>query len=193
MLQTPVTFAPNDFAICTANVPTPPDAPLITLFAQAAPFPIANGSKGSERGSPTAADCSNVRLDGLGRRLFAAAPAYSANAPAHRPNTSSPGRDASRFADRLDLSGDIESWSRASACAAPTPSARRTARPSANASHRYWGPPPEPYEHLILLERPACRRLGAAGHRVSRTCLNDRLHRAPQARCSFRFRTTLSA
>jgi hypothetical protein len=29
VLQTPVTSAPNDFAICTANVPTPPDAPII--------------------------------------------------------------------------------------------------------------------------------------------------------------------
>ena len=32
VLQTPVTFAPNDFAICTANVPTPPDAPLINTL-----------------------------------------------------------------------------------------------------------------------------------------------------------------
>jgi len=29
VLHTPVTSAPNDLAICTANVPTPPDAPLI--------------------------------------------------------------------------------------------------------------------------------------------------------------------
>src|SRR6266511_1637578 len=29
VLQTPVTSAPNDLAICTAKVPTPPDAPLI--------------------------------------------------------------------------------------------------------------------------------------------------------------------
>jgi hypothetical protein len=28
VLQTAVTVAPKDFAICTANVPTPPDAPL---------------------------------------------------------------------------------------------------------------------------------------------------------------------
>ena len=32
MLQTPVTSAPKVFAICTANVPTPPDAPLIQNF-----------------------------------------------------------------------------------------------------------------------------------------------------------------
>jgi hypothetical protein len=29
VLHTAVTSAPNDLAICTANVPTPPDAPLI--------------------------------------------------------------------------------------------------------------------------------------------------------------------
>src|SRR5438552_18316348 len=29
VLHTPVTSAPNHFAICTANVPTPPDAPTI--------------------------------------------------------------------------------------------------------------------------------------------------------------------
>src|SRR2546422_163696 len=32
VLHTPVTSAPNDLAICTANVPTPPDAPLIRTF-----------------------------------------------------------------------------------------------------------------------------------------------------------------
>src|SRR5207249_6891994 len=32
VLHTPVTFAANDFAICTANVPTPPAAPLIKTF-----------------------------------------------------------------------------------------------------------------------------------------------------------------
>ena len=29
VLHTPVTSAPNDLAICTANVPIAPDAPLI--------------------------------------------------------------------------------------------------------------------------------------------------------------------
>ena len=35
VLQTPVTSAPTDFAIWTANVPTPPDAPLISTFCPA--------------------------------------------------------------------------------------------------------------------------------------------------------------
>ena len=32
VLHTAVTSAPNALAICTANVPTPPDAPLIKTF-----------------------------------------------------------------------------------------------------------------------------------------------------------------
>src|SRR5438874_13396227 len=32
VLHTPVTFAANDFALCTANVPTPPAEPLIKTF-----------------------------------------------------------------------------------------------------------------------------------------------------------------
>ena len=32
VLQTPVTSAPNDLAICTANVPTPPDAPFTSTL-----------------------------------------------------------------------------------------------------------------------------------------------------------------
>ena len=35
VLQTAVTSAPNAFAICTAKVPTPPDAPLIRTFCPA--------------------------------------------------------------------------------------------------------------------------------------------------------------
>ena len=39
VLHTPVTSAPNDLAICTANVPTPPDAPLIKTFCPAESVP----------------------------------------------------------------------------------------------------------------------------------------------------------
>ena len=40
VLHTPVTSAPYDFAICTANVPTPPDAPLIKTFCPGWTFPL---------------------------------------------------------------------------------------------------------------------------------------------------------
>ena len=39
VLQTPVTRAPNALAICTANVPTPPDAPLINTSCPGWTFP----------------------------------------------------------------------------------------------------------------------------------------------------------
>ena len=43
--------------------------------------------------TPTAAACSNVRFAGLRTRWSALVAAYSANAPAHQPKTSSPGRN----------------------------------------------------------------------------------------------------
>jgi hypothetical protein len=39
VLQTPVTFAPNDLAICTAKVPTPPEAPLTSTVCPGWTFP----------------------------------------------------------------------------------------------------------------------------------------------------------
>src|SRR5450759_2156166 len=39
VLQTPVTSAPSAFAICTANVPTPPDAPMTRTFCPARSCP----------------------------------------------------------------------------------------------------------------------------------------------------------
>src|SRR6185437_4091690 len=95
VLHTPVTFAPTDFAICTANVPTPPDAPLINTLSPGWTFPWSRTAASAVNAeSPTAADCSDVRLVGSGRRSLAAAHAYSANAPLHQPNTSSPGRNS---------------------------------------------------------------------------------------------------
>src|SRR4030065_379787 len=40
VLHTPVTSAPSAFAICTANVPTPPDAPLIRTFCTGRTCPL---------------------------------------------------------------------------------------------------------------------------------------------------------
>ena len=42
--------------------------------------------------TPTAAACSKVRLAGLSTKWSSLADAYSAKAPVHHPNTSSPGR-----------------------------------------------------------------------------------------------------
>src|SRR5579864_1198266 len=66
VLHTPVTSAPNDLAICTANVPTPPAAPLIKTFCPGwicslsrSPCNAVNAATGAE------AACSNVTLGAL--------------------------------------------------------------------------------------------------------------------------------
>jgi hypothetical protein len=95
-LHTPVTSAPRALAICTANVPTPPEAPMISTRCPGCTFPAsrtATSAVGPEMG--TAAACSNVTFAGLGTSLFALATAYSAKAPSDistTPTTSSPGR-----------------------------------------------------------------------------------------------------
>src|SRR5256884_2880853 len=96
VLHTPVTFAPNDLAICTANVPTPPAAPLIKTIG---PGGISPFSPKPPRRRPcnavnpaigTEAACSNVTFSGFRASFDSEAHAYSAKAPRHRPNTSSP-------------------------------------------------------------------------------------------------------
>src|SRR5215471_12797026 len=106
VLHTPVTSAPNDLAICTANVPTPPAAPLIKTSCPGwicplsrSPCNAVNAATGAE------AACSNVTLGGFKANVDSGAHAYSAKAPwqtqtptleacgsrMHAPNTSSPG------------------------------------------------------------------------------------------------------
>ena len=79
MLHTPVTSAPNALAICTANVPTPPDAPMISTCCPGCTFAwsrTACSAVSAETG--TAAACSKDRLAGLGASLPARARAYGA-------------------------------------------------------------------------------------------------------------------
>src|SRR6516162_9267814 len=106
VLHTPVTAAPNDLAICTANVPTPPAAPLIKTLCPFLILPLprspcsaVNAATGEE------AACSYVTLSGFRNNVDSGAHAYSAKAPwqtqtltleacgsrIHTPNTSSPG------------------------------------------------------------------------------------------------------
>lgn len=66
VLHTPVTFAPNHFTICTANVPTPPAAPFSRTFYPASiralsrrPCNAVSAAIGAE------AACSNATLSGL--------------------------------------------------------------------------------------------------------------------------------
>src|SRR5215472_18011571 len=92
VLHTPVTSAPNDLAICTAKVPTPPAAPLIKTFCPGricALSPKACNAVSDARG--TEAACSNVTLSGFLTNADSETHTYSANVPRHRPNTASPG------------------------------------------------------------------------------------------------------
>src|SRR6266540_5745609 len=92
VLATPVTRAPNAFAICTANVPTPPAAPTTSTDCPARTRALSRTAWSAvtpETG--TAAACSKVSRAGLETSLSARAIAYSAKEPGATPITSSPG------------------------------------------------------------------------------------------------------
>src|SRR6266540_116137 len=96
VLQTPVTSVPNARAICTANVPTPPEAPLMRTFC---PGWIRPSSRRPSRAvlaaNGTAAACSNDRFFGFGASSPSWTQTYSAKPPClSTANTSSPGRNA---------------------------------------------------------------------------------------------------
>ena len=108
VLHTPVTFAPSDLAICTANVPTPPDAPLISdplprLHLRRRP---AGPSGRCSPASGTAAACSNVRLAGLASPR-SPAPDVLGERSGASPYTSSPGLTAGPPARRLPPPGEV--------------------------------------------------------------------------------------
>ena len=133
VLHTPVTSAPKALASCTANVPTPPDAPMIRTFCPGWTWPVSRSAcraVGAEMG--TAAACSKVRFAGLGASLSSRARAYSAKAPSpdaeHLVARLEPGHV---LADRLDAPGDIRAADTGSwACGARNPRARtRYGRP----------------------------------------------------------------
>src|SRR6266513_5501030 len=65
-LDTPVTSAPNDLAICTAKVPIPPPAPMINTFCPGLiPATSRRPCRAVTPESGTAAACSNVRFAGF--------------------------------------------------------------------------------------------------------------------------------
>ena len=67
VLHTPVTSAPSAFAICTANVPTPPPAPTISTFCPGRTFALSRSAwRAVTPEIGTAAASSNERLSGLG-------------------------------------------------------------------------------------------------------------------------------
>ena len=69
-LDTPATSAPNAFAICTAYVPTPPDAPMISTFWPGATFPWSRTAWSAvEPEMASTAACSKPRFAGRGASL----------------------------------------------------------------------------------------------------------------------------
>ena len=86
VLQTPVTSAPNALAICTAKVPTPPDAPMMSTCSPACTFALSRtacNAATAEMGQDAAV--SYERFAGLGASLLTAARAYSAKEPSQLP------------------------------------------------------------------------------------------------------------
>src|SRR5207248_9079971 len=72
VLHTPVTSAPNHLAICTANIPTSPDAPTIKTFWSGLIPPVSRSPwRAVMAPCGTAAACSKVRFDGLGASVSA--------------------------------------------------------------------------------------------------------------------------
>jgi len=73
VLHTPVTCAPNDLAICTAKVPTPPAAPLTRTLLPPESFLIAQALQRGESGDVYEAACSKVTLSGSSQSFLACA------------------------------------------------------------------------------------------------------------------------
>ncbi|MGZ4665668.1 MAG: hypothetical protein ACXV5Q_11660, partial [Frankiaceae bacterium] len=72
-----MTSAPSAVAIWTANVPTPPAAPLTSTRCPGRTAPTSRIPRSAVAPAiGTAAACSNVRLTGLGTSLSASVQAY---------------------------------------------------------------------------------------------------------------------
>src|SRR3954453_15416909 len=71
VLHTPVTSAPRALAICTAKVPTPPDAPMMSTFCSGRTFPWSRRPcRAVKPEMATTAACSKVRFADYARELF---------------------------------------------------------------------------------------------------------------------------
>jgi hypothetical protein len=82
VLHTPVTSAPSDLAICTANVPTPPEAPIDQTFWPDCIRPWSRTAWiGVRPAKGQAAACSKVRPVGFSTKLLGLALNNSAKAP----------------------------------------------------------------------------------------------------------------
>src|SRR6266566_2251045 len=104
----PVTSAPNDLAICTANIPTPPEAPTIrTCCPGWIPPALRKAWRTVKAEVGTAAACSKVRFAGLGASMSARASAYSQRRRRRCRRRRRPPELRHLGTDRLDHARDI--------------------------------------------------------------------------------------
>src|SRR5919205_506010 len=99
---TPVTSAPSAWASCTANVPTPPDAPMISTCWPARARLVRNACSAVSPDTGTVATCSKDSSVGLSTSLSVLAAAWSA--------------EAGHQADRVRLAGHEVPGSAVQAC-----------------------------------------------------------------------------
>jgi hypothetical protein len=77
--HTPVTWAPNALASCTANDPTPPAAPMTKTRCPGWTSPTSRSAcRAAKPEMGTAAACSKERFEGFGAKWSSPAQAYSA-------------------------------------------------------------------------------------------------------------------
>ena len=119
LLHTPVTSAPSALAICTANVPTPPPAPLISTVIPGWTFPFGSACNAVTPACGAAAACSKVRFAGFGTIRVSGATTYSGCSalPAMSCATSSArsladSKAGHAAADRLNAPGEVPAWDR---------------------------------------------------------------------------------
>ena len=132
MLHTPVTSAPRAFAICTANVPTPPDAPFTSTFWPGLTCALSrNACSAVTAATGTPAACANVRFAGFGTSALPCVTlTYSAKAPHRDPYTASPGWNAVTLRPTA-----------ATVPAKSTPSRSDVGRPSPDSKRMTYGVP----------------------------------------------------
>jgi hypothetical protein len=84
VLATPVTWAPNALASCTANHPTAPAAPMIRTFWSGWTSPTSRTAwRAANPEMGTTAASSKLSAAGLPANWSSLAQAYSAKAPTH--------------------------------------------------------------------------------------------------------------
>ena len=175
VLHTPVTSAPNDLAICTANSPTPPEAPMIrTCCPGCDPAGVAKRLEGGAGGGGYGCRLLEGEVRRLEReRVFSGGCVLGKGAVAGAEDLVAGLEPRHVLADRLDGAGDIHAPNTSLGCA----------EPEAHDAHQVRLPGhhvpvadvdagrPDADEHVVVADRRACSICCELEHvRLSRTC-----------------------